>query len=281
MNHSTASAQDNIPQSTTNNFTSLSTKLLSRKISIPSERKNTKHAYNSALNNSNRKNYPYVKLNSELPTLSEFDTARPGSSVHKINKNEVLLHQGDEALYFYQIIFGHLKTYTLLNDGRCQIINFLRKGDFIGIPYEKNYSISAQALTRANVRCYSYSQMKSLMETSPIFTRKILEITQKELSQATNQMVLLGRKNPEEKVASFLLSCERSLTEKQDHQMMLYLPMSLNDIADHLGLAQETVCRILGKYKRSGLVEFKTPRQQSELYVRDMQSLYEIAELEA
>ena len=46
--------------------------------------------------------------------------------------------------------------------------------------------------------------------------------------------------------------------------------MNREDIADYLGLNAETVCRILSRIKRSGLVIFRSP---SEFEVPDLHAL--------
>jgi CRP/FNR family transcriptional regulator, nitrogen fixation regulation protein len=65
-------------------------------------------------------------------------------------------------------------------------------------------------------------------------------------------MVMLGRKTAVEKVASFVLEMdERAVTPGQ---RVTEVPMSRADVADHLGLTVETVCRVLAHLKREGLV---------------------------
>lgn len=210
----------------------------------------------------------------------DFDSIQPYSTIHKLNKNDMLIHEEDEATNFYEIVFGHIKTYKHLSDGRCLIANFLGKGDFIGLPVNEQYSISAQALTRSDVRCYSHKQIQYLMEQSPSFSQKILKLAQTEIAQATNQMLLLGRKSTEERIASFLANCEQTPTSKDGFESLIFLPMSLTDIADHLGLTQETVCREFKKLRSSGVLKTKIPRHQREVYVRDLKTLYALAEME-
>jgi CRP/FNR family nitrogen fixation transcriptional regulator len=63
-------------------------------------------------------------------------------------------------------------------------------------------------------------------------------------------MALLGRKNAQEKIASFLLDTARRLAQP-DH---FDLPMKRADIADYLGLTIETVSRTLTQMVRNGLI---------------------------
>ena len=65
-------------------------------------------------------------------------------------------------------------------------------------------------------------------------------------------LVVLGCQSAKERVASFLLLLtDRSGTKPGDR---LDLPMGRQDIASHLGLTIETVCRAITELKREGLI---------------------------
>ena len=53
---------------------------------------------------------------------------------------------------------------------------------------------------------------------------------------AQEQMLLLGRRTAEEKVASFLVGWRQRLAHIRNGPQILALPMSRQDIADYLGL---------------------------------------------
>ena len=69
-------------------------------------------------------------------------------------------------------------------------------------------------------------------------------------------MLLLGRKNAAERVATFLLEMDRRLSVAG----MLSLPMCRRDIADYLGLTLETVSRTLSALHARGVLEFSGAR---------------------
>jgi len=77
----------------------------------------------------------------------------------------------------------------------------------------------------------------------------------RELTQAQDHMVLLGRRSAEEKVATFLIGWRDRLARLSALTKTVPLPMSRQDIADYLGLTIETVSRTFTKLERDGVIE--------------------------
>jgi CRP/FNR family transcriptional regulator len=75
-----------------------------------------------------------------------------------------------------------------------------------------------------------------------------------ELSLAQDQMLLLGRRSAEEKIAAFLLNLQGRYGRIGVTSVTVPLPMSRQDIADYLGLTIETVSRTMTKLAREKLL---------------------------
>jgi CRP/FNR family transcriptional regulator len=85
--------------------------------------------------------------------------------------------------------------------------------------------------------------------------------TLRELDEAREWMVTLGRKTAAEKVASFLLLIATHLDPKAEGDSRRFdLPLSRADIADFLGLTIETVSRQLSRLKTDGIVSIVANR---------------------
>ena len=63
--------------------------------------------------------------------------------------------------------------------------------------------------------------------------------------------MILGRMTATERVACFILE----LSEHNDDDKRVELPMCRCDIGDYLGITIETVCRVLSDLKRRGVIE--------------------------
>jgi CRP/FNR family transcriptional regulator len=101
---------------------------------------------------------------------------------------------------------------------------------------------------------FSKASFAHFIEDKPHLLRRINEFAVRELSQAQDHMVLLGRRSAEEKVATFLIGWRDRLAELSSPGSTVPLPMSRQDIADYLGLTIETVSRTLTKLERDGVI---------------------------
>jgi CRP/FNR family transcriptional regulator, anaerobic regulatory protein len=123
----------------------------------------------------------------------------------------------------------------MLPDGRRQIVGFALPGE---LPYVTFPEFPSRCLLKINY-----------------LLRRMNELMVRELSQAQDHMVLLGRRSAEEKVASFVLAWRDRLARLGATTTTLPLPMGRQDIADFLGLTIETVSRTFTKLERDGLIE--------------------------
>lgn len=112
-----------------------------------------------------------------------------------------------------------------------------------------------------------------MMKESPELEHRLLMQALKELDEAREWMVTLGRKTAAEKVASFLLLIARNIDPNQSAmatEAVFDLPLTRADIADFLGLTIETVSRQMTILRKEGVIEIENNRHVT---VRDMERL--------
>jgi CRP/FNR family nitrogen fixation transcriptional regulator len=157
---------------------------------------------------------------------------------------------GEPAEYFYQVETGAVRTYKLLDDGRRQIIAFHLPGDVIELEPSRDYRLSAAAAASSVVRVVRRSAIVAMAQRSADLASEIWRRTSSDLQFAREQQLALGRKNAEERMASFLLQMsDRSLSKP-----IIELPMGRRDIADYLGLTVETVARSLTQLESTSAI---------------------------
>jgi len=184
--------------------------------------------------------------------LREFDHL--GRRVH-FAACETVFSEEEVSTSFFNVLDGVMRLYKLLPDGRRQIVGFALPGDFLGMNVSNRHNFSADAIGSVTVCQFSIATFGRFIEDKPHLLRRINELAIRELSQARDHMVLLGRRSAEEKVATFLLGWRGRLVPLNGASDTVPLPMSRQDIADYLGLTIETVSRTFTKLEREGIIE--------------------------
>jgi CRP/FNR family transcriptional regulator len=162
----------------------------------------------------------------------------------------------------------------MLPDGRRQITGFVGMGQFLGLAVSDTYAFSAEAIDTVRYCRFTRAGLRALLDDFPLMERRLLEVASVELVAAQDQMLLLGRKTARERLASFLAMQSRQGASNQQPRMRFALPMTRGDIADYLGLTDETVSRTLTKLRIEGLIDIPS---QSEVTIRNRPALEELA----
>jgi CRP/FNR family nitrogen fixation transcriptional regulator len=168
-------------------------------------------------------------------------------------KDEEIYGQDEDADLIYRVVRGAVRTTRLLSDGRRQIGAFYREGDLFGFESGPQHRFSAEALLDSQILVLKRSAMKA---AGGEFDRLIWTATNRELDRAQEHLLLLGRKNACERVASFMLDLAQSASGDT-----VNLPMGRQDMADYLGLTIETVSRMLSQLQTGHIVRFLATRQ--------------------
>ncbi|WP_448147909.1 Crp/Fnr family transcriptional regulator [Labrys miyagiensis] len=161
------------------------------------------------------------------------------------------------------VLYGVVRLTKTLSDGRQQIVGLQFAPDFVGQPLAAESSLSADAATEILICSFPRSVVERLAQDLPDVGRRFLSQALKELDQARDWMVTLGRRTALEKVASFLLLITRNMNRSGgEHvgELRFELPLTRCDIADFLGLTNETVSRQLTRLKSEGAIRIENSR---------------------
>ena len=185
---------------------------------------------------------------------SELDELDRISQVKTFAPKTMLFDQGALAGSVFNVTEGVVRLYKSVPDGRRQIVGFALPGDFLGLALMDRYGVAAEAVTQVKVCRFGRPSFVVYVEGKPHLLRRLHEFASHELSLAQDQMLLLGRKTAEEKVAAFLLNLQLRYSRIGLPSVTVPLPMSRQDIADYLGLTIETVSRTLTKLAREKVI---------------------------
>ena len=193
----------------------------------------------------------------------------------QLEAGEQLMWEGDEAVLVANVIDGVLKLASHSADGGEQILGLAYPSDFLGRPFGETAPYGVEALTEAQICVFERKDFDRFARDHPRLEHKLLERTLTELDRSRRWMMLLGRMNAGQKVASFLLELTDRLGKAgAGGESFVTLPLSRQQMADVLGLTIETVSRQLSRLRSAGLID--TPSRR-EIVLRDRRELEELA----
>lgn len=193
-----------------------------------------------------------------------------GTTVRFVRDEEV--HpEGEASQYCYRVVSGCVRSARLTEDGRRQVGEFYLAGDMFGLDHLEMRDFALEAVTDTVLRRYPRRMVEKLAESHAALSRRLRDLAFARLHAAHGRMMLLGRGSAPERIAAFLLEMEQRLNHRGPE--MMELPMGRADMADHLGLTVETICRVLTGMKRAGKVRIG----RTGITLRDHAALESIA----
>lgn len=186
------------------------------------------------------------------PAPDALDLLEQFGTTVMVERDREIYGQGEPAHYCWRVLCGCVRMVTLMEDGRRQVGEFLFAGDIFGLDDLAIHEFAAEAVTDVKLRRYPRRMVEAVAESHVALAHRLHTLTLNNLRAAHEHMTLLGRKTAAEKLASFVLEMDRR--SPTPRPATLALPMSRSDIADHLGLTVETVCRVLAQLKREGVL---------------------------
>ncbi len=172
-----------------------------------------------------------------------------------VKPRESLYREGDPALSIIMIMTGTAKLSRLMPDGRQQVLGFRFAGDILGFTQDKTHSADADMLTDGQICRMTRPQLDAMLTRFPATQRRLIDMCSKELALTQDQLVTVGRRHAEQRVAAFLLSLSEAARCRKLSPKALDMPMTRAEIGDLLGLALETVSRAFSALRKRGLVQ--------------------------
>ncbi len=174
-----------------------------------------------------------------------------------LQKGEVLFRAGDKFRGLYAVRAGVIKVFATTDDGEEQIIGFFLPGEMLGLDAVENqvHACSAIALETSSYCGIPFSDLSEICNEIPELQNQLFRIMSRELSSENQMLLTLGKKNSEEKVATFLLTIATRYHQLGYSAKEFKLVMSRQEIGNYLGITFETVSRVFGRLQRNGIIQ--------------------------
>jgi CRP/FNR family nitrogen fixation transcriptional regulator len=188
----------------------------------------------------------------------------------RYGRDRTIVLEGEASEYIFLVISGVVRSFRLSQNGTRSIVAFYLPTEFFGLTNHPTHLLTAEAAADANILFFKRSALISMAKRESRIANFLLTLTLNELRRTQEHSLLLSR-DAKCRVASFLIDLSKSMRT----QTCLDLPMSHQDIADHLGLTIETVSRTITQMENSGLiVRGRSPR---DLILKDRNALARMA----
>jgi len=192
-----------------------------------------------------------------------------------VSKNNFLFRMGENLKSVYAIRSGSFKTYLTNPDGTEQIVGFFLPGELLGMDAisDNEHRCSAKALETSSVCEIPFDHLESLARDIPNLQHQLFRLMSKEIQQDQNAMFLLAQMSAETRLASFLLGMSERLNKRGYAANEFNLSMSRGDIANLLGMAVETISRLLSHFQDDSLLEV----ERKHITILDVAKLRQLA----
>ena len=173
-----------------------------------------------------------------------------------MKKGDFLFRQGDTFASVYAVRSGSLKTFSVTDCGQEQITGFHLPSEFVGLSGMDTelYPVSAIALETTSICEIPFDRLDELSASLPQLRRQLMRIMSREIRDDQQMMMLLSKKNADERIATFLVNLSARFRARGYSPQQFRLAMSRNEIGNYLGLAVETVSRVFTRFQQNGLL---------------------------
>lgn len=173
-----------------------------------------------------------------------------------VRAGQEIFAEGEDALAFYVIAQGEVHLFRFSPQGDEKVFQILGDGDLLAeaamFLTPAVYPMTARAERDSMLFAVPREALLSLCESSPPLMLKLLAGLSRRLYQAMNRIDHLTMNNAGQRLVAYLLELRA-----QRHGNWIDIPVSLAVLAGQLGMAPETLSRLLQKFRQDGLISGK------------------------
>ena len=164
-----------------------------------------------------------------------------------------VVRQGDTFDKVYALKTGMCKSYRFDEAGVEYVQSFHLPGELFGLDtiYAKQYGFTVEVLDTSVLCELNYSDLQSLCSEVPALQHQLFNLLSRDLYSSHVNPIEHFDQSAEQKLAGFLHNLLSRFQARGHTSLELHLPMSRRDIANHLGLAPETISRLLKRFQNN------------------------------
>jgi len=176
-----------------------------------------------------------------------------GGETKTFKKGEIIFREGDQALYYFQIVEGKIKLNSYNEEGKEFIHNILGKNQSFGdslIFLDKQYPMNATCLSPTEIIRLPKNNFFELLEQNPDISIEMNHCLSQHLYFKMVMIQNIASSNPSVRLKG-LLDYLRSF-KNDDCEHCFPIELTRQQMANLVGLRVETVIRALKKMEKEG-----------------------------
>ena len=162
------------------------------------------------------------------------------------------------------VVDGAVRKFALRPNGQRQIVDLVVAGDYVGFaPADPVFFLEAVAHD-THIVSFPRDRLDALKMRFPAIAALMQHCASNTFQRLEHHLLVQGRITAREKITGYL--AEMSRRTSPGGATAIVLPITRYDIADHLGIAVETVSRTMTILSRCGAIALRSPR---DVEIRD------------
>jgi CRP/FNR family transcriptional regulator len=193
----------------------------------------------------------------------------------RVQRGASLYRMNEPFTKIYAVRYGHFKTYQLNARGEQQISGFQMPGELLGLDAigAEHHHCGAIALEDSEVCEIPFDKLEELFGEIPTLLRHFHRLVGQEITREQNAMLLLATMRAEQRMAVFLTNLGSRQAARGYSANCFQLRMMREEVGNYLGLTIESICRLLSRFRKAGLLRVT----KREVEILDPQRLREVA----
>ncbi|RTR02487.1 fumarate/nitrate reduction transcriptional regulator Fnr [Halomonas nitroreducens] len=208
----------------------------------------------------------------ELEEVEQFDTIIRRRLT--LRRGEWLYRQGSPFTSVYAVRSGSLKQ--VANEGGSDelLTHYYLPSELVGLDGidEVIYPSSVIALEATTVCEIPFDRLEFLSERLPVLRAHLYRIMSKEMRKDLRVIRMLAHKTADQRLATFFIGLSERFRQLGYSPYRFRLSMTRAEIGNYLGMAVETVSRVMGRFQQQDLVAV----HGREIHILDMHTLVEL-----
>ncbi|NLL19058.1 MAG: Crp/Fnr family transcriptional regulator [Clostridia bacterium] len=216
----------------------------------------------------------YLRRIFVFDSLTDDELAKIAAIVRmkEYKRNTVIFREGEEGEGLFFVIKGKIKLSKLSEEGKEKILHFCSEGDVFAeiLLFDGGvYPATAETLENSEIGLIRHADMERVLYENSGITVKFLKVMAKRLREAQFHIRDLAFKDAYSRLASTLLNLSAEYGRQTAGADYVGISLNQQELANVIGTSRETVARIIGDWRRDGIIAV----HKKEIIIKDKKKL--------